>query len=131
DGNIIDRPLALAYERERANHRAHLRMQERARRSHDLNVVRAPMHVELIERLHRRFRLTFDIAEGGEIMPADETLRRRLHGRDIEPLGDAPGKAAFEGEIGAAVDDAIEIMAPDGGEAGIARIVHPFSCDHG
>src|SRR5262249_3783318 len=89
------------------------------------------MHVELIERLHRRFRLTFDVAESGEIMPTDEALRRRLHGRDIERLGDAPSTAAFEGEISAAVDDAIEVMAPGGGEAGIKRILHPFGCDHG
>ena len=77
------------------------------------------MHVELVERLHRRFRLTFDVAKGGEIMPADEALRRHLHGWDIERLGDAPGTAAFEREIGAAVDDAIKIVAPDRGEAGI------------
>src|SRR5262249_4841515 len=74
---------------------------------------------------------TFDVAEGGEIMPGDEALRRRLHGRDIERLGDVPGEAAFEGEIGAAVDDAIAIMAPDGGEAGVERILHPLGCDHG
>ncbi len=64
-------------------------------------------------------------------MPADEALRRRLHGRDIERLGDAPGTAAFEGEVGAAVDDAIEIMAPDGGKARVERIVHARGRDHG
>ena len=84
------------------------------------------MYVKLIERLHRRFRLAFDIAEGGEIVLADETLRRRRAWPQlVERLGDAPGAAALEGEIGAAIDDAIEIVPLDRGEARVEAIRRP------
>jgi len=46
-------------------------------------------------------------------VPADEAPRRLLHCRDIERLGNAPGTAAIQRQIGPAVDDAIEIMATD------------------
>jgi hypothetical protein len=52
-------------------------------------------------------------------VPADETLCRRLHCGEIERLGDAPGTAAFQREIGPAIDDAIKIMAADGRKARI------------
>jgi hypothetical protein len=54
------------------------------------------------------------VAEGGEIVPADEALRRRMHGRSVEQFADAPGEAAFQGEVGAPADDAIAIVPPDG-----------------
>ena len=37
--------------------------------------------VEAVERLHRRLRLALGGAEGGEVVLADERLRRRVHGR--------------------------------------------------
>jgi hypothetical protein len=74
------------------------------------------MHVELIECLDRRFGLTLGVAKRGEIVFADETLRRQVHARAVKRLGDAPGAAALEGEIGAAIDDTVEVVALDRGE---------------
>ena len=68
-------------------------------------------HIEPVERLHRRFRLAFGGAEGGEIVLADERLRSGVHGVRIEPARHAPGARALQREIGAAVDDAIEVVA--------------------
>ena len=58
-------------------------------------------------------------------MLADEALRRDMHRRAVERLGDAPGAAALEGQIGAAIDDAIEIVPLDGGEAGVEAVRAP------
>ena len=55
-------------------------------------------------------------------MLADETLRRDLHRRMVERLGDAPGAAALESQIGAAINDAIEIVALGRGEARVEVI---------
>src|SRR5262245_37785570 len=52
-GNIVGGPLALAHERERADHRAHLRVQERARRRRHVDLVRGSRDVEPLVRLHR------------------------------------------------------------------------------
>ena len=101
---------------------------ERAEAS-DLDVVRAALHVKLIERLDRRFRLAFDVAEGGEIVLADEALRRDMHRRGVERLGDAPGAAALEGQIGAAIDDAIEIVPLDRGEARVEAVRRPLGLE--
>ena len=68
-------------------------------------------HIEPIERLHRRLRLAFGGAEGGEVVLADERLRGRVHGVGIEPARHAPGARALQREIGAAVDDAVEVVA--------------------
>src|SRR5260370_13035591 len=84
------------------------------------------MTAEPIGLIPRRLRRTFAIAEGGEVMPADEALRRRLHCRNVERFGDAPSTAAIEGQISPAVDDAIKIMAPDRGKARIKRVVDPL-----
>ena len=68
--------------------------------------------VELIERLLRRFRLAFGVAECGEIVLADQTLCRLMHRIRIERPRHAPDLADFQREVGAAVDDAIEVMPP-------------------
>ena len=51
--DVSGRPPALAHEGERTDHRAHLAVQERARRGEHLDVVRAPLHVKLVKRLDR------------------------------------------------------------------------------
>ena len=50
-------------------------------------------------------------------MLAQELLGSRVHSTVIERARHAPGAVEFECQIGAPVDDAIEIMALDGGEA--------------
>ena len=70
----------------------------------------ARVDVEPVERLDRRLGLAFGGAEGGEVVLADQPLRRRVHGVDIERARHAPGAVAIERQIGAAVDDAVEIV---------------------
>src|SRR5580698_6369761 len=102
---IIGAPLALADMHKRAHHRAHLMMQERARRRCDPHFVAVAGDVQLVERLHRRFGLTFGGAEGGEIVPADEPLRPRMHRYAVERPRHAPYAILLKREIGAAIDD--------------------------
>src|SRR4029077_5818456 len=52
-------------------------------------------------------------------MPADETLRGGVHCCAVERFRDAPGPPPLKCEIGATIDDAIEVMALDGGKARI------------
>ena len=46
-------------------------------------------------------------------MLADQTLRGGVHRGRIERTRHAPGVAQIEREIGAAVEDAVEVMALD------------------
>ena len=95
-----------------------------------MDVVAVARDVELVERLDRRFRLAFGGAEGGEIVLADQALRGRVHGRGIERPRHAPGAAALEREIGAAVDDAIEIVALDRREARVEVVGDLLGREH-
>ncbi len=90
-GEILGAPFALADMHQRADHRAHLMVQERARRGGDVHLVAVALNVEAIEALHRRFRLALGGAEGGEVVPADETLRGGVHRGAIERARHAPG----------------------------------------
>ena len=57
--------------------------------------------VELVERLHRRLGLTFGVAEGREVVLADQPLRRLVHGVAVERPRHAPDLADVEREVGA------------------------------
>ena len=104
-------------------------MQKRARRRHDVDVVLQAADIEPIERLHRRLCLAFGVAERREVVRADQTLCGGVHGAAVEQLGDAQGPAPLEGQIGAAIDDAIKIMPLGGGEAGIEIVRHLLGRD--
>src|ERR1700730_18347862 len=52
---IVGGPAALADPHQRADHRADLAMQERARRGQDIDLKAISHHIELVERPHRRF----------------------------------------------------------------------------
>ena len=100
-GEIVGAPAAFADPDQRAHHRAHLAVQERARGCHDADVVAVRDDVELVQRLLRRFRLAFGVAEGGEIMLAEQALRGRMHRVGIERPRHAPDAAGIERQIGA------------------------------
>ena len=68
-------------------------------------------------------------AEGREVVLADEPLRRRMHGRAVQRLAHAPGSAALEGQVGATIDDAIEIVALERGITGVEFARHPLGGD--
>ena len=118
-GKIVGAPFALADMYERAYHRAHLVLQERARDGGNADLLAGARNIETIERLHRRFGLALGGAEGREVVAADKPLRRDVHGLRIERARHAPGAIVLKREIGAPVDDAIKIMTFDGGEARI------------
>src|ERR1700733_4376352 len=115
-GKIANTPLALADMDERADHRAHLMLQERPCRRGDVHIVAVAGNVEAVERFVRRFRLALGGAERREVMLADELLRSRMHRCAIERPRHAPGAVLRERQIGAAIDDAIEIVAFDRGK---------------
>src|ERR1019366_1511926 len=74
---VVHAPAALAHEHQRADHRAHLRMQERARAGRDPHLRAGAHHIEPIERLDRRFALAFHLPESRETVPANQDLRGR------------------------------------------------------
>ena len=89
-------PLALADQFERADHRAHLVVQERARRRLD---------DELVVALGRRpagrasapgFSPGIRSSGSGEVMRADQPLGRAMHRDRIEPRATVPDAAAVE-----------------------------------
>ena len=90
-GKIVGAPFALADMDERADHRAHLMVQERARGRRDAHFVAVARDVEQVEGFHRRFGLAFGGAEGGEVVPADQLLRGGVHRVGIERTRHAPG----------------------------------------
>ena len=113
----VQRPVADVDQR--ADHRAHLPVQERQRADIERDRVAVAHDVEPVEGADRRFRLALDVAEGGEVVPADQRPRGLAHGVHVEPRLHPPGAAAIEGERRAAVDDPIEIMA---GAGAVARV---------
>ena len=68
--------------------------------------------LEPVERLHRRLGLAFGRAERREIVLADQALRGSVHAAASSGRGTRQARPASSVKIGAAVDDAIEIMAP-------------------
>jgi hypothetical protein len=94
-------------------------VQERARLGDDHDLVASARDVEPVERLDRRFRLTFGGAEGGEIVPADERLGGGVHGLVIEAPADPPDAAAVDDRRRATVEQAVEVAAPHRREAGV------------
>ena len=54
--------------------------------------------VEAVERLHRRGGLALGGAEGGEVVMADQRLRRVVHGLGVERMQHVPDAVALERE---------------------------------
>src|SRR5271169_2114021 len=85
-------------------------VQERTRRGEDPDLLAVADDVELVESFYGRFRLALGGAEGGEVVPADELLGGGVHGGVIERPRDAPGAVLLQREVGAAVDDAVDVV---------------------
>ena len=73
------RPLTLANLLERADHRADLVLEEGTRAGAHGNLAAGAGDVETVERLHRRARLAFGRAKGGEIVLTDKQLGSLVH----------------------------------------------------
>ncbi len=106
-------------------------MQEGARLGDDHDLVAGARHVEPVERLDRRLRLALGGAEGGEIVLAGEGLRRGVHGLVVEALGNPPDAAAVDDRRRSAIEQAIEVVAPDRRETGIEIIADGFGREDG
>ena len=63
-------------------------------------------------------------------MPADKQLCGRVHGRGVERARNAPGAHLIEGEVGAASDEAVEIMPPDRRETGVEVAGDALRAEH-
>jgi hypothetical protein len=86
-------------------------MQERARGEGQVNLFADAGDGGVIQRLHRRLGLTLEVAEGGEVVMADQHLGGGVHGLDIQRLFHMPDQAAVQRRRGRAVEDAIEVAA--------------------
>ena len=105
-------------------------MQEGARAGLDMDFLAALADIQPVEGLHRRLGLAFGGAEGGEIVLADQELRRRMHGLGIQLGRDMPDLAGFQRRRAAAVQDAEQIMPRRGGKAGMEFAVRLGGVQH-
>ena len=96
----------------------------------DAHVLAVAHDIEPVERFYRRFCLALGSAERGEIVPTDELLRGGVHGGVIERTCDAPGAILLQREVGAAVDDAIEVVTLGRREARVEALAEPFGRQH-
>ena len=115
---------------QRADHGAHLPVQERERARFDENLIAVARDIEAVEGADWRIRLALGVAEGREIVLADQRLRGVVHRRGVEARLHPPGAAAIERERRAAVDDAIEIVAGAGAASGVEIGVHALGLEN-
>ncbi|MNE22068.1 hypothetical protein D3C80_1152570 [compost metagenome] len=63
-------------------------------------------------------------------MQADQALRRRMHGLGVQRLLDVPDPAPVQGRTTGPVEDAIQVFAPVGGEAGVPVVADRGAIQH-
>jgi hypothetical protein len=64
-------------------------------------------------------------------VPAEQRLRRFVHRRGVQALREVPDAAGIEGRPRRAVQDAVAVAAPDGGEAGGEALRRAGGAQHG
>ncbi len=104
-------PLAAADQREAADHRAHLVVEETAGGGVDMDLVAFTRDLEPVEGLDRAVGLALGRSEGGEVVAPDEVRRALAHCFDIEWNGDVPDAPEVEGRRGASIEDSVEVPA--------------------
>src|SRR5579871_1776558 len=95
-----------------------------------MNLIAVARDVEAIEGADRRIRLALRVAEGREIMPADERLGGFVHRTCVEARLHPPGAAVIERERRAAVYDPVEIMAGAGAAPGVEIGIGGFALEN-
>ena len=120
----ICRPAPFPHQPQGAHHGTHLIVQEGAGGAFRDHEVPFPADAEGLQRLFRALRLTAGVAEGGEVVVADEDLAGLVHGLHIQRLLHVPGQPLFEGQRRQAVEDAVAVGAADGGKAGVKAFMH-------
>jgi hypothetical protein len=90
---------------EAADHRADLAVQEAARGERELDPVAKAGDIETVERFLRARRLAARVPERREVVVAEQQLRSLMHRARVKLCRHAPGEAALQRKVGAAVDD--------------------------
>ena len=111
--------MSVADHFQRADHIAHLMMKKRTCFRIKENVFSFLPDVEPVERFERRFGLTFDRAEGSEVMMSEEISRAFAHFIDIQRNHYRPAAVFVNDKRRPAVGDAVNISASDGRIAGV------------
>ena len=105
-------------------------MQEADRFHRHMDFFAGLEHRDLVERFDRAVGLTLAVAEGREIMRADQMLGGGVHGFHIKRLIDAPDLTAGQGEGRAPCVQAVDIAAPVSLEAGVKLVRDAHRLDH-
>ena len=121
---LARRPFAVTDQFQRADHRAHLRVEETAGAGADHDHLALAADIESVKRLFRRFRLAFGRAERGEIMLAEDQLCGAVHRLGIERHRAMPDAQLVERRAAAAVEDAIFVVPRDRGKPRLERLRH-------
>ena len=95
-----------------------------------MDLLAASLDRQLIERLHRAVRLAVDRAECREVMTSDEMVRASLHRVGVERQRDVPHTPFVERRRGPAIEDPVEVAAPDAGKAGVPVVGDRLDRDH-
>ena len=95
-----------------------------------MNFLAALTDVEAIQSFDWRLGLAFRGAEGGEVVLAHQGLRRVMHRFSVQPGADMPDLAIIKGWRAAAVENAINVMPPGGGKAGVKFAVRRHGLQH-
>ena len=84
-----------------------------------------------IQGLHRRLGLALHVAEGGEVVVADQRLGGLVHGVRVERLAHRPDAAVIQSGRRLAIEDAVEVAALHGREAGVPVVGNLNGVEHG
>ncbi len=94
-------------------------MQEGARGEDEQHLIALAPDPHLVQRLHRRLGLALQVAEGGEIVVADQDLRGLVHRLGVQGLSEMPDPPLVQGRGAATSEDAVEVAPAGGGKAGV------------
>ena len=122
---IVGAPAPVADPDQRADHRAHLAVQKRARRGHDVDGVAVPDR-RRAGRASSSGDFAWHSVSRNVVKSCLPTSRcaRRMHRLGIERSRQPPDVADLERQIGAAIADAIKIMPLLRGEPRLEIIGH-------
>ena len=99
-------------------------VQEGIGRQFDDDTVILPAHPQKMHDALRTFRLATLGTEGGEIMVADQMIRRLLHFHLVQRIEAPSHLGTLQGRFHRAVEDDIAIIAGDGTVTGMEARVH-------
>ena len=105
-------------------------VKEAARRGIDRDEFAVARDVEPVDGLDRVLRLAMGGAEGGEVVPSHQGLRRAVHRLGIDFLPDPPGASLVERQRRAPVYDAVDVATPGAGKARVPVVRDRLALRH-